>query len=65
MRLVPGAADLAGQVQGLPVARAGLAEVTAGPAQRPGLVEGLGLTAPAAEAAVDAQRLLQGPAAPG
>ena len=57
--LVQGAADRAGQFQGLPVTPLGLREVTAHPVQRPCLVERLGLTAPVAEVAVDAQGLLQ------
>jgi hypothetical protein len=44
MGFVPGTADLAGQVQGLPVADPGRWEVTADPVQRPCLVERLSLT---------------------
>ena len=61
MGLIPGAADLAGQVQGLPVTRLGPVRVAAGPVQRPHLVERLNLTPPVAEVAVDAQRRLQRP----
>jgi len=59
--LVPGAAGLAGQVQGLPVAPLSLREFTADPLQRPCLVERRGLATPLAEVAVDAQSLLQSP----
>jgi hypothetical protein len=58
VRLVPGASDGAGQFQGLLVAPLSLCEVTADPVQRSYLVERLGLTAPVAEVAEDAQGLL-------
>ena len=60
VRLVPGAGDGAGQVQGPLVAPLSLREVTADPVQRPSLVERSYLTAPVAEVAVDVQGLLQG-----
>jgi hypothetical protein len=60
VRLVPGAGDGAGQVQGTLVRPLSLREVTADPVQCPSLVERLGLASPVAEVAEDAQRLLQG-----
>ena len=60
VRLIPGAGDGAGQVQGLPVAPLGLREVTADPVQHPSLVERHSLTTPVAEVAVHAQGLVQG-----
>ena len=54
VRLVPGAGDGAGQVQGLLVRPLSLREVTVDPVQRPSLVERLGLTSPVAEVAEDA-----------
>ena len=59
VRLVPGAVDGAGQVQGLPVAPLGLREVTGDQVQRPPFVERLNLAPPVAEIAENAQRLLQ------
>ena len=59
MSLVPGAADSAGQFQGLLVTLISLRQVTADPVQRPRLVERLGLTTPVADVAGDAQGLLQ------
>jgi hypothetical protein len=58
MSLIPGAADLPGQAQGLLVTRSGLAQVPAESVQRPGHVQGLDLTAPVADVTVEAQRLL-------
>jgi hypothetical protein len=54
-------AELAGQVQGLLVACPGLAEVTAGPAQRPGLVQSRDFSVRAGDLTGDVQRLLQVP----
>jgi hypothetical protein len=49
-----------GQVQGLPVAPLSLYEVTGDPVQCPSLVERLGFAAPDADAAGEAERVLQG-----
>jgi hypothetical protein len=61
MGLVPGAADLPGQVPGLPVTVLGPAEVTPHPVHGAYLVERLRLRAPVAEFTVDAQRLPEHP----
>ena len=63
MSLVPGAGD--GQFQRLLVAFPGLGEFTAGPVQRPALIERLSLTAPVADVAVGGQGLLQVASGPG
>lgn len=55
------AAAPAGQVQGLLVTFLSLGKVTADPAQRGLLVEGLGLPDPVAEVTVDARGLVQMP----
>jgi hypothetical protein len=59
--LVPGAADGASQVQGLPVIPLSLREVTADLVQRPALAQRLNFAAPAAEVPEDVQSLLQVP----
>jgi hypothetical protein len=58
VRLLQRDAGLAGQVQGL-VACPGLAEVTADPAQRPGLVKSRDFSVRAGDLTGDVQRLLQ------
>jgi hypothetical protein len=59
VRLGPGAGDGAGLFQGLLVALLSLREVTAGPVQRPSLVERLGLATAVADVVEDAQGLVQ------
>jgi len=57
--LIPGAVNVAGEDEGLPVACVALAKVPANPVQSPGLVKRLGFTAPVADVAGDVWRRLQ------
>ena len=59
MCLIPGDADLAGQVKRPLVTRPGPVEIASEPVQRPRLVERLGFGAAIADFSVDAQPFLQ------
>ena len=59
MPLIPGDADLAGQVKRLLMVERGLAEFAPNPVERPRLVERLGLGTAIADLPVDAQGLFQ------
>ena len=59
--LVPGVADLAGQLKGLPVALFGFTHITADPVQGSQIVKRLSLASAVTEIATDAQCLRQSP----
>ena len=59
VRLVPGAGSIPGQFPGQLVTPFSPRQVTAGPVQRPSLVECRGFGTPVTEVTVDAQGLLQ------